>query len=82
MKRVVVTADTCWGAPRLEGTRIPTREIAGRFRAGDSISDILRDFDSLTTREVEEALRYELLTPAGRRLYHRGIASRPAGGAS
>lgn len=52
----------CGGDPCVDGTRIPTRVIAGRYAAGESMLDLLADYPGLgeDRDKVEAALRYEL----------------------
>jgi uncharacterized protein (DUF433 family) len=47
-----------FGKPCIFGTRIPTKIIAERHQAGDSISLLACDYDRKTD-EIEEAIRYE-----------------------
>ena len=46
------------GAPRIAGTGIPTWILKGRFRDGESVDSLARDYE-LTRDEIEEALRFE-----------------------
>lgn len=48
-----------FGRPVIAGTSIPTLEIAERFRAGDSLTDLAGDY-SRSVQEMEEAIRCEL----------------------
>jgi uncharacterized protein (DUF433 family) len=66
--RRVIEADTSrlisidpyvyFGRPVITGTGIPTDAIAERFWGGDSIDDLVKDFERSKT-EVEYAIRYE-----------------------
>ncbi len=47
------------GRPVIEGSRIPTVEVAERFKAGESLADLAHDFRR-TIAEIEEAVRIEL----------------------
>jgi uncharacterized protein (DUF433 family) len=47
-----------FGKPCLTGTGIPTRIIAERYEAGDSIAFLVKDYGR-PTEEIEEAIRYE-----------------------
>ena len=47
-----------FGRPCLRGTGIPTSVIAERYKAGDAISALAKDYDR-TPEEIEDALRYE-----------------------
>jgi len=52
-----------FGRPVVERKAIKTSTLAERFRAGESIADLVGDYD-LEVFEVEEALRYEALPEA------------------
>ena len=57
--RVVVMSPTIsFGRPVVAGTGIPVSAIYERYRAGDSVADLARDF-RLETGAVEEAIRCE-----------------------
>jgi uncharacterized protein (DUF433 family) len=47
-----------FGRPVITGTGIPTDAIAERFWGGDSIDDLVRDFER-SKAEIEYAIRYE-----------------------
>ena len=47
-----------FGRPVIAGTGIPTEAIAERFWGGDSIPDVVRDFER-SQAEIEYAIRYE-----------------------
>lgn len=59
---VVIDPFVQFGRPVLAGTGIPTLVIADRYKAGESISDLARDYDR-PTEEIEEAIRCELPLP-------------------
>ena len=48
-----------FGRPVIVGTSIPTDEIAERFRAGDSVAQLAKEYGR-PTKEIEEAIRCEL----------------------
>jgi uncharacterized protein (DUF433 family) len=52
-----------FGRPCIAGTGIPTSIIGERYNAGDSISDLAKDYGQ-ETLAIEEALRYEFATTA------------------
>ncbi|HUT91017.1 MAG TPA: DUF433 domain-containing protein [Thermoguttaceae bacterium] len=52
-----------FGRPCIAGTGIPTSIIGERYRAGDSIGDLAKDYGQ-ETLAIEEALRYEFATTA------------------
>ena len=47
-----------YGLPVIAGTGIPVSSIYERYRAGDSVADLARDF-RLEISEIEEAIRCE-----------------------
>lgn len=55
---VVITPMVSFGRPVITGTGIPVSAIYERYKAGDSISDLARDF-RLAPDAVEEAIRCE-----------------------
>jgi uncharacterized protein (DUF433 family) len=60
---VVKSADTLGGEPRVDGTRIPVRQIAAMFGAGTTIEEIVRDFPPLTPAQIHDAISYALDHP-------------------
>jgi uncharacterized protein (DUF433 family) len=48
-----------FGRPVLAGRVVPTAVLADRFKAGDSLTDLARDYDT-STQVIEEAIRCEL----------------------
>ena len=57
-KSVVIDPRVSFGRPVIAGTGIPTDVIAERFKAGDSIAAIAKDYGR-AAQEIEEAIRYE-----------------------
>lgn len=55
---VAIDPYTAYGRPIINGTGIPTKEIAERFWGGDSMPDLMEDFGR-TQVEIEYALRWE-----------------------
>jgi len=55
---VSIDPQILFGQPCLAGTRIPTSVIGERYKAGDSISDLMEDY-GCTAAQIEDALRYE-----------------------
>jgi uncharacterized protein (DUF433 family) len=58
-KLVMIDPEVQFGRPVLTGSGIPTLLIADRYKAGDSIAELARDYDRPET-EIEEAIRCEL----------------------
>jgi uncharacterized protein (DUF433 family) len=48
-----------FGRPVIAGSRVPTVEVAERFKAGESVQDLAADFRR-PIDEIEEAVRIEL----------------------
>ena len=57
-RTVLVDPRISFGRPVLAGTGIPTSAIAERFKAGESIEDLVADYGR-SPKEIEEALRCE-----------------------
>lgn len=55
---VVMNPAISFGRPVIAGTGIPVSSIFERYKAGDSVADLSRDF-SLETSAIEEAIRCE-----------------------
>lgn len=62
-RTVVLDPRIAFGRPVLANTGIPTEVLAERYKAGDTIHDLARDY-GLQTGQVEEAIRVELLLAA------------------
>lgn len=58
-KSVLIDPRVAFGRPVLAGCRIPTGIIAERYKAGDSIEHLARDYDC-SPLDIQEALRCEL----------------------
>jgi uncharacterized protein (DUF433 family) len=59
---VMIDPEIQFGRPVLTGTGIPTLVIADRYKAGESIADLARDYDR-PEEQIEEAIRCELPLP-------------------
>lgn len=57
-RNIVIDPKIAFGRPVIVGTGIPTRAVAERFKAGESMRDLGGDF-SCEIGLVEEAIRYE-----------------------
>jgi uncharacterized protein (DUF433 family) len=55
---IVINPAISFGRPVVVGTGIPVTAIYERYRAGDSVSELARDFD-LNISAIEEAIRCE-----------------------
>jgi uncharacterized protein (DUF433 family) len=58
-KHVVINPYVSFGKPVITGTGLPTRVVAERYKAGDSIPQIARDYGR-KAEEIDDAIRYEL----------------------
>lgn len=57
-KSIVIDPLIAFGRPSVSGTGIPTNVIAGRFKAGERIIELSRDYD-IEEKQIKEALDYE-----------------------
>ena len=62
-KVIVIDPRVSFGRPVLVGTGIPTAVIADRYKAGESIDELARDYQR-GRLEIEEAIRCELAEAA------------------
>src|SRR2546421_12084488 len=58
-RNVVINPYVSFGKPVITGTGLPTRVVAERYKAGDSIPQIARDYGR-KEEEIDDAIRYEL----------------------
>jgi uncharacterized protein (DUF433 family) len=56
-KAVVIDPRVALGRPVLTGTNIPALILVQRWRAGESLAELARDYDRPAT-EIEEAVRW------------------------
>jgi len=56
---IVIDVNLSGGRPVIAGTGLATEIIAERYKAGDSVSALVRDYGR-TAEEIEEAIRCEL----------------------
>jgi len=56
---VVIDPEVSFGKPVLVGTGIPTSTVAERYKTGESVDDLAKDYD-LERGKIEEAIRCEL----------------------
>ena len=57
-KSIVIDPLIAFGRPTLVGTGVPTNVIAGRFKAGEKIGQLSKDY-SIEETQIKEALDYE-----------------------
>ncbi|MFN2529681.1 MAG: DUF433 domain-containing protein [Pyrinomonadaceae bacterium] len=58
-RNIVINPYVSFGKPVIAGTGLPTRVVAERFKAGDSITEIAADYGR-KEEEIDDAIRYEL----------------------
>jgi uncharacterized protein (DUF433 family) len=58
-RNIVINPYVSFGKPVIAGTGLPTRVVAERFKAGDSIPQIAADYGR-KEEEIDDAIRYEL----------------------
>jgi uncharacterized protein (DUF433 family) len=54
--RIVRDLQVCGGEPVFRGTRVTLRTVLASLAAGDSVEDILADFPTLKTGDVQAAI--------------------------
>ena len=57
-KSIVIDPKLSFGRPVLSDVAVPTEVIVGRFRAGDTLVEMAKDY-GVDEKEIEEALRFE-----------------------
>lgn len=60
---VVKSADTLGGEPRVEGTRMPVRQIAAMDAAGTTVEELMESYPPLTPNQIHDAISYALDHP-------------------
>jgi uncharacterized protein (DUF433 family) len=56
--RIVRDPQTCGGEPVFRGSRVTLRTVLASLAAGDSIEEILADFPTLKTVDVQAAIAF------------------------
>ena len=62
-KVIAIDPYVAFGRPVVMGTGIPTAILAERYKAGESIEDLIYDYD-LASQVIQEAIRCELALQA------------------
>lgn len=57
---IVQTEGICGGLPRIRDSRIPVRTIAGLYRQGEPVEEILDTYPHLDPAAVDDAIGYYL----------------------
>ena len=55
---IVRVKNVCGGRPIIKGTRISVRDIAGLYKSGDTVEEILQSHRHLTPAAVHDAISY------------------------
>jgi uncharacterized protein (DUF433 family) len=58
MRKIVISPEVCNGQPTFEGTRITVQTVLEFLGAGDSPTEITRQYPSLTEEDIREAVRF------------------------
>ena len=66
LKRISIEAGVCHGKPVIRGLRYPVESILESLVAGDSIQDILDEFEDLEEADILACLTYATATVKGR----------------
>jgi uncharacterized protein (DUF433 family) len=57
-ERIVRDPQICGGEPVFKGTRVTLRTVLASLAAGDTAEEILADFPSLTSEDVQAAIAF------------------------
>ena len=58
LQRISSDPDICRGKPCIKGTRIPVYLVVSLVAEGESIENIIQDYQSLTPDDVKAAVHY------------------------
>jgi len=58
IERITLDPNICHGKPTIRGLRYPVESILEYLSAGDSISDIIEEFDDLEEADILACLAY------------------------
>jgi uncharacterized protein (DUF433 family) len=47
------------GVPLIKGTRIPAQQIVEEFRLGSSVTEIVRNYPSITREQIKALIAYD-----------------------
>jgi len=56
--RISIHPDICNGRPVIEGTRIPVHTILEFLGAGDSITDVLEEYPSISSDDIYACIQF------------------------
>ena len=57
LRSIVATKDTCFGAPRFDGTRLPVECVALLVEAGESVESVAEDYE-ISITQVQAAVHW------------------------
>ena len=57
-KRIARDVNTCGGEPVIKGTRVTVRTILASLADGDNVTEILRDFPTLSEEDVRAVIAF------------------------
>jgi len=66
LDRITVDPAIVHGKPAIRGTRIPVQVILELLAAGETVEELLADYDELERDDILAALEYGALTVGGR----------------
>ena len=58
LNRIAIDRDIVHGKPRIRGTRVTVSVILELLAAGETINDMLADYDELSEDDIKAALQY------------------------
>ena len=58
VEKISSNPDICHGKPCIKGTRIPVYLIVSMIAEGEKEEDILKNYPSLTKKDIQVALKY------------------------
>ena len=64
-QRIAVDADIMHGKPRIAGTRVTVQVILELLAAGETIDELLSEYDELEREDIYAALEYAAATTGG-----------------
>jgi uncharacterized protein (DUF433 family) len=65
LDRIAVDPDVVHGKPRIRGTRVPVQVILELLAAGETIDELLSEYDELARDDVLAALEYAAWVAGG-----------------
>ena len=66
LKRITIKPEICHGKPTIRGLRYPVESILEYLTAGDSVQDILEEFDDLVEEDILACLAFATASVKGK----------------